>query len=348
MIEDFSNNYPKEVAKRLFPLLEELCPYGLKDRKNGKFNQFSGYKELAIIEANKLMLRYPDYVPDADKTYNAAYGQINKIRHELKKLKKTNLKDAAFKYSIDTLIKNFTVELYSLFAVYRKRYNQGYLKEVKGRTDESNRMEINPSLHLQKAKDILSEAYRINLGQSSTVYVWQDIACAVALCSGRRMSEIFLTGKFEKAGEYELNFSGQCKGKSRKEEGVFLKDVVFTIPTLVAADLVLAGIEWLDNNGRRLDPKIYETSDVNDKYSKGLSRRSKDQWNMLPEGQKEKSRFHFFRAIYFICCSKNYEVGKGNLSDSFRYAQKILGDNDQQSIDAYSRFTLEDCSLTKL
>lgn len=348
MIEDFSNNYAKSRALYLFPLLEELCPYGLRDRKLGKLRTVKGYKELAIDEANKLMIQYPDYSADNEKVYNTAYSQIHNIKRELKKLKKDHLKDAAFKYSIDTLIKNFTMELYSLFSVYRKRYNEGYRANVKERSIPSNRIMINTSTHLMKAYDTLSDAYRINKKGELGVLAWQDVACAVAFCSGRRMSEIFLTGEFEIVSEYELSFKGQCKGKTRKEEGVLLKDVVFTIPTLVPAQLVKAGIEWLDNNGRRLDIKEDTPVEVNDKYSKGLSRRCKDQWNMMPEGHRELSRFHFFRAIYFICCSANYKNDKGNLNDAFLYARSILGDDDHKTIESYSRFVLEDSSLTKL
>lgn len=335
------NNYAKERAEILFPLLEELCPLGIKARKKGKGN-IVGFEELAVNEANLLIITYPDTKQDELKTYNTAYKQINSIKDELLRLKNTELKDLAFNYSIKTLIKNFTSHLYSLFAVYRKRYNDKYKEDLKNRSAIKNRLEINIEPKLIKAKEILE-----GLKDNEQIR-YQEVVCAIALTTGRRMSEILLSGSFKYKTDYELIFSGQLKGKTRREEGKLLKNVNFTIPTLINSNLILEGINWLNKHNKRLDKVKNTPGDVNNKYSKYLSRCCKDNWNLLPEEHTKSFRFHFFRSIYFIACSNNYSMNGANLIDPFFYATQILGDNDVKTIQAYSRFIIKPGTKTIL
>ena len=86
---------------------------------------------------------------------------------------------------------------------------------------------------------------------------WRDVSCVLALVTGRRMGEVHLSGVFTQVSEYEVAFSGQLKGKSRKvkvgERKLALRDYEFSIPTLVRAELVVKGIAWLEANGKRFE-----------------------------------------------------------------------------------------------
>ena len=343
MTEQFRNTYIEERASILFPKLEALCPYGIRDRKNGKEGN-EGFIALAVEEADLLMTTYPDYTVEGEKTYNTAYTQIDKLKNELKSMKKIHLKDHAFKYSIDTLIKNFTQHLYKLFAVYRKRYNDEYRERLRHRSAVENRIEVDLSVILEKAHTTLIEASKNNPGIS-----YLDVVCAIAITCGRRMSEIMLTGKFEFHDEYFLKFTGQCKGKSRKEDGKMLKDVEFIIPTLVPSELVLAGIDFLEAQDKRLNEREYTTTDVNQKYSKQLSRKSKTNWNPLVGEDRSEFSFHKFRSLYFIACFHNLkEEDKSNVVDLFKLATQWLGDQDMKTVESYSRFNIISGSITKI
>jgi hypothetical protein len=214
------------------------------------------------------------------------------------------------------------------------------------------------------AHDVLSKASQGLLKASD----WKDVSCALALVTGRRMAEIHLSASFVKADEFAVYFTGQLKGKesgfmvNKKGEAVRtnradynksksagltdkpfipLADYRFTIPTLVPADLVVAGLQWLEDNGKRLSKKD-EPEAVNRKYSRYLSERVVDVWTIL---DKSEMTFHKFRGAYFRACVVNCKVDG---FDYMTFATSILGDGDEATIKAYQRFEIKPDSLTKL
>lgn len=331
--QEFTYSYAQERAKILFPELELLCPFGIRDRKKGK-GDILGVKDLGIREANLLMLHYPDTKIDTEKTYTSAYNQIALIRKELKKLKKTELKDHAFKNSIDTLVKNITAELYSLFALYRKRYTENYKQQVEERATATNRVEIDLTDYLNKANLVLTNPSEHN---------YTDVAIAVALCCGRRMVEIMMLGTFVLHSEYEIEFSGQAKGKARKVDGKALKDHVFIIPTLVPAQLVIDGINYLETQGYRIDSDN-DPADVNNKYSRTLSRKVKNNWAVIGEA----TRFHNLRAFWFIAVCEIKTKEGWHIRDVLDDAPNLLGDKFTDTVKCYAQFNISPHSATRL
>jgi hypothetical protein len=98
-----------------------------------------------------------------------------------------------------------------------------------------------------------------------------------------------------------------------------LKDFEFTIPSLVRADLIVKGIEWLDANGKRFS-KDEPQERVNVRWSKVLSERVKDKWNIF-----EGMTYHKIRDAYFAACVRNAEIeGSVKSVDYERYASKFL------------------------
>ena len=325
----------------LFKELEALCPYKLTQRRDGKGNLL-GYKALAVREADLLMKQYPDTSPEAERYYNTAYARVASIRTEMLQMRKDGLlEDHAHYGSINTLITNFTEQLYTHFSVYRKRYNDNYRETVKVRSAKENRIEIEPEYYLDKAKLVLDYIPQDEKNEVN----WKDVSCAIALCTGRRMGEIHLSGQFKQIDDYELSFKGQLKGKSRTEGGSLLKDVVFQIPTLVPANLVINGIDWLEAKGKRLDPKQHKPKDVNNRYSKYLSERCKALWGVM---EYDGMTYHKFRSAYAICSAHNYVYEDGNLLDAYDYLSSILGDQDADTLRSYSRFVIAKGQKTRL
>jgi hypothetical protein len=104
---------------------------------------------------------------------------------------------------------------------------------------------------------------------------WAAVVLALVGATGRRPCEIMSKESTFSPVQGEPNlllFDGQAKTKSREHVPAY------TIPTLVDAELCLAGLLWLEENGKRIDCKHGE---VNGRFSKSLS-------TNLPKELKEK------------------------------------------------------------
>jgi hypothetical protein len=158
------------------------------------------------------------------------------------------------------------------------------------------------------------------------------------------MAEIHLSATFKKIDTYSIEFTGQLKGKSRKvklaDKAIKLKDMTFVIPTLLPADLVCFGLEWLNSNGKRFD-KNEDVERVNKRFSKTLNLQCKE-WDIFPENERT---YHKFRAAYLraSCITDNIKD-----QDFMKYAKKILIDNDEKTINSYIRYEVKPGTLTRI
>jgi hypothetical protein len=166
---------------------------------------------------------------------------------------------------------------------------------------------------------------------------WKEVSYALAIATGRRMAEIHSTATFEVTGDHTLYFTGQAKTKgvtaSKTTEG-------FEIPTLVSAELCAKGLQWLDDNEKRVStPK-----DVHKRYSKALSdgvkvwfRETMPDLYASDEGKPSNERkciYHKLRQIYGLCAIRSFRPP--NMQDT-RYLGDILGhDQDASVSDRYS------------
>lgn len=83
---------------------------------------------------------------------------------------------------------------------------------------------------------------------------WTEVACAIAILTGRRQSEIMCSGRFEPISESELRFTGQLKRHNPNKP-----DTGYVIPVLRnSAYLVGNAIEWLNYYDKRIDPDSEE------------------------------------------------------------------------------------------
>lgn len=64
---------------------------------------------------------------------------------------------------------------------------------------------------------------------------WAEMVVGLALCTGRRLAEILVTGSITEATDYTVIFAGQLKTKERTV-------VPYEIPTLAPASLVLSAV----------------------------------------------------------------------------------------------------------
>lgn len=351
--DELQNTYIDDRVRVLIPKFEALAPYKRKDREKGKSlgsgEKLVGWQELAVNEAKLLKMNYPDDRPDTEKLYGTATSQITKLKKALKSKAKSMVKDPANYHPVQTIITHFGEALSFLFREYKSRSNERDREAANERTATENRLELDLSPFLKEAHRVLTLAEE---GATLADVEWRDVSCAIALVSGRRMAEVHLSGEFKVTGDYQLAFKGQLKGKARKvkvsaddgtKKDVMLRDFEYTIPSLVRAELVVKGIEWLDANGKRF-PKDEPQERVNARWSKVLSERVKNEWRLFDD-----MTYHKFRGAYFAACVRNAESeGSVKAVDFERYAFQILGDNDSDTVGRYKRFDIKPGSLTKI
>ncbi|MFB2833716.1 protelomerase family protein [Floridanema evergladense] len=334
--DELTNEFIEWRVSELLPKLEALAPYNRTNREKGvKSEGLIGWKDLVTKEAALLKANYPDDRPEDQKEYGTCLRQITILKKELKKAAKTELLDKANYNPVCTIITHFGNALSFLFSPYKEKQNVRYRESVKTRSKVENRIFLNLSPYLIKAKEVLTQ-----VANGATLFdvEWRDVSCAIALATGRRMAEVHLSAKLRKIGDYELGFTGQLKGKSRKLDGQKLRDFEFAIPTLLSSDLVLAGIEFLEQHDKRF-PATEDPERVNRRWSKVLNEQAKD-WAII-----EDMTYHKFRGAYLKACIANSGIDPFDYLD---YARAILGDNDEATIKAYQRFEIKQGSITKL
>lgn len=154
---------------------------------------------------------------------------------------------------------------------------------------------------------------------------WKKVAIALMFVTGRRSSEIMSSGEFEYVNEKKVLFSGQLK---RHEKDDVLP---FEIPTLVDSKLVIDGLEWLKEHGKRSDtPKKAHT-----RFSRYLNEEVKyildfntevlkGKWEYERHDGKMKSRktIHILRQIY---AQVAYEVFTDKSMKIAQYLTDIMG-----------------------
>lgn len=330
----YTNTYVDERVAELIYDLESLAPLTPRQRQKGKKgyhvkherNQvLQGWESLALQEAIALMDRYPDRSPDEVKTYGTCLRQITALKKGLRHAAQYNLMDPGMVGRVNTLITLFGDNLSMRFQIFKVRQNQQQRAKVAERSGSKNRIQIDLQPFIIEAKTVLSDLD--NLEKKD----WQRVSCALALATGRRMAEIHCTAGFYYQDEYKVGFTGYCKGKGRKINNIDVRDYVFDIPTLVPAQLVVDGLQWLTDNKKRVDdPEM-----VNRRYSTALSKEVKADWVL---STKLDMTYHKFRGAYLRACM---EIENVDIMDATEYAKGVLGDDDAATIRHYYRFTIK-------
>jgi hypothetical protein len=338
--EDLKNTYVDERVQWLLPQFEAIAPYKMNERKKGVRNAaLLGWEQLAAIEAKNLKFAYPDDRPENEREYGTALRQITALKKELRNAAKTDLKDDALYNPVLTIITHFGNALSYQFASYKQNQNTRYRETVTERREKINRIEIDLTGSLKYAYNILTDI------KNSDDANWLDVSCAVALATGRRMGEVHLSATFEKIDTYTVAFKGQLKGKTRKvrqgDKAVYIRDVIFKIPTLLPAELVCFALQWLDLKGKRF-PQTEDPERVNRRFSKTLNEACKE-WEIFPSYERT---YHKFRAAYLRAAI----VNDGNVDpyDFTDFAKAVLGDDDENTINAYKRYEIKPGTLTRI
>lgn len=208
-----------------------------------------------------------------------------------------NVEALLMRDTMQTLVEYFYHQLLSFQREDSIILNKDYKTGVKEKNLNKPSIEIS-----QLVTDCLQTLEQLENGKELH---WTKVSVAFALGTGRRMAEVHSLGSFEVTGEFSFHFSGQAKTRN----ALGAKDD-YEIPTLFPAATLKLAIDYLEKQGRRLDPEIQKAdrNAVNRTYAMHLSRAmskypnvnykglraiyAECQWALLPDAAKVKTSQH--------------------------------------------------------
>ena len=213
------------------------------------------------------------------------------------------------------------------YDTYKRAIDQGFKDVVNRRKKQTQastiaRQEV--TLKIQCCPAILEARQILSSLKNSDKRKWRHVVWALMLATGRRPSEILCTGEFQTIGnDYQVLFSGQLQKHGEES-------APYPIPTLVSAKLVVAGMKWLENHGKR---DCDTPAQVNIKYANALSERVKElnlqtfkveegTWSYTDNGKdKSLNNSQILRHVYGVVCSQIFN----NTQPLQEYLAAILG-----------------------
>lgn len=120
---------------------------------------------------------------------------------------------------------------------------------------------------------------------------WSEIPVGLALCTGRRLAEILVTGIFAEATDFTVIFSGQLKSRERVM-------VPYEIPTLAPASLVLSAVERVRK--MMVDVRQGDEKQVSRRFGKAVNEAAERRLSaLIPARSGRDGLFaHLFRSVY--------------------------------------------------
>lgn len=187
---------------------------------------------------------------------------------------------------------------------------------------------------------------------NADVSSWELLCVALAFATGRRSSEIMVTATFEPCEDsHQVLFSGQLKANpdTLAHDRIHGIHPPYPIPTLLPAELVLRGMEYLNASGKRLTkPEHLDmlqrelTALANKKFSKPIS-------NTMRQYFGTEFTLKSLRAIYAELAFRTFSnVGERESHHSF--VSRVMGHDIQSrtATDAYIFYNFPDATDDQL
>jgi len=236
-----------------------------------------------------------------------ARAEMREYEFSTVKSRRNQIKDALYqmvaseipllKEDVEVLVNYFYSQLLSFQKEDSIQLSKSYRKVVKGKNRDKTPISI-----AQLVDDCRQTLLDLTEGKEPH---WAKVSIAFALGTGRRMVEVHALGEFSVTGEYQLHFSGQAK--TRGASGA--KDE-YDIPTLFPAKKLIAALEYLEREERRIDGSEQRRDRLatNRAFGMALSRAMEKYqginykglraiyaeclWYLLPESTKIKTEKH--------------------------------------------------------
>ena len=259
-------------------------------------------------------------------------------------------------------------KLLDTYTDFRKKSKEEYYKKVEIRKNIDCLISVDIQKYIKTSYDILSNCEKND---------WRDISMALALVTGKRLSEIHETGIFNNIDrtlegrdflkEYQMSFKGQLKTnvENRVKE--------YYIFTLIPSDIVLKAFDYLVSIGRKKQIDKYKNIQLKDGYkpfnplqyyakmiSEHVNKKTivsklnfisdtkalEDIEELKKQGIDTKFEYRLFRSMNARCISQafsKFKYNKGRVFDSADVESLVgnqLGDS-LQTLVSYKRFYLE-------
>lgn len=194
----------------------------------------------------------------------------------------------------------------------------------------TNTVSINYHWLVDKISELLS-ASEIRADGLSVPF-FSHLALGLALATGRREIEILKLGRFEKVGEFELEFSGQAKRRGGVDYGES-----YRIYTLLKADLVLEAFAKLRAMPEVLELQHLDNTEVNRRVAKTLNTLAKRVFGNQERVFKD-SRALWARVVFELHFARDPRWAKVNETVFWR---EMLGHEDMDTQESYKAFKID-------
>ena len=314
-------------AASLFPATREghrdsLFPEGSKQAVEGikkALTDVAADSTEQIVLTEKVSTIVIRYYCDQEKSYKATSRKSNVTDlNDALNLWVKNLPENIAADNIKLAVLIFQKQLKSQMETVYIELRAIDKKDVKERTDY-----IDDLLNVE-SRPIINRAIEV----LKTLADYRDVAIALTVLTGRRMSEIMATLRIHGVDEDgKLLVSGLAKAKSNKEEA---KNKVHDIPVLTDPLLITNALEYLKKY------RLLNGEDVNDKYSKTFSRQMKE-WEAVIG---TKASFKSLRSLYAAICYKRFGEGRRKVN----YLAEIMkhSENDLTTAGSYEVWNVTD------
>ncbi|MNO55537.1 hypothetical protein D3C76_460290 [compost metagenome] len=193
----------------------------------------------------------------------------------------------------------------------------------------TNTVEVNYYQYVDTAQRLLIDA---EIGANGEpVQRFSSLALGLAMVTGRREIEVLKLGRFEKAGEYELEFSGQAKRRNGVDYGSS-----YRIYTLLKADLVLEALERLRVLPEVLELQHLDNIEVNRRVAKTLNTVAKRVLGS-PDRVFKDSRAIWARIVFETHFTRDARWKSVNETVFWR---EMLGHEDMDTQESYKAFKI--------
>lgn len=192
----------------------------------------------------------------------------------------------------------------------------------------TNTIQINFNWLIQTIHELLSSS-QVRDGVATPYF--SHLALGLALATGRREIEVLKLARFKKAGEFELEFSGQAKRRG----GVDYEES-YRIYTLVSADLVLEAFAKLRAMPEALELQHLDNIAINNRVHSNLNQLTKRVFGSQERVFKD-SRAIWARVVFELHFNRDECWKKVNETVFWR---AMLGHEDMDTQESYKAFKI--------
>ncbi|MEZ9525690.1 protelomerase family protein [Enterovibrio norvegicus] len=239
---DVHTEFGVEVDSDTGELLSKpACSYRWYAQVMNKYRkaiQALGFKHHAIeYHVGAFIRKYQDKKPEVAELMNPDLP-IEKLRENFLLLRAEMVNGSAMKRDL----KELKFEHHAFYMFNPKGAVKSWIKQDSAaRLNEklNNMVLINPDWIKQKAHDLL-----VNKSSSTA-----ELAIGLALATGRRVTEIMKTAKFNKVDDKTLMFEGQLKTRNR---AIFEVVTPYRIPCMVEPEIVVKALQRLRKDSGKI------------------------------------------------------------------------------------------------